>query len=72
MTAQLLLIIVLGLFLFYRQLLVSTFDPGLAVSLGVPVQLVHYSLMAALSLTTPMALAQDAAGAAQIVEGGQS
>ena len=46
-----LLAIVAGLVLFYRQLVVSTFDPGLAVSLGVPVQAVHYGLMAALSLT---------------------
>ncbi len=43
--------IVVGLLLFYRQLLVSTFDPGLAVSLGIPANLVHYALMAVLSLT---------------------
>ena len=43
--------ILFGLFLFYRQLLVSTFDPGLAVSLGIPATLVHYALMAVLSLT---------------------
>jgi manganese/zinc/iron transport system permease protein len=43
--------ILLGLLLFYRHLLVSTFDPGLAVSLGIPASLVHYALMAALSLT---------------------
>ena len=43
--------IVAGLFLFYRPLLVSTFDPGLAVSLGIPAALVHYALMGVLSLT---------------------
>ncbi len=43
--------IVLGLMMFYRQLLVSTFDPGLAVSLGIPANLVHYIVMAVLSLT---------------------
>ena len=44
-------LILLCLALFYRQLLVSTFDPLLARSLGVNVTLFHYGLMAALSLT---------------------
>lgn len=44
-------VILVGIFLFYRPLLVSTFDPGLAVSLGIPVALVHYALMGVLSLT---------------------
>ncbi len=43
--------IVIGLFLFYRTLLVSTFDPGLAISLGIPAAAVHYALMGVLSLT---------------------
>jgi manganese/zinc/iron transport system permease protein len=43
--------IVLGLSVFYRYLLVSTFDPGLAISLGIPALVVHYLLMAVLSLT---------------------
>ncbi|MGH7215323.1 MAG: metal ABC transporter permease [Tepidisphaeraceae bacterium] len=43
--------IVLGLIVFYRQLLVSTFDPALAISLGIPATLIHYLVMAALSLT---------------------
>ncbi|MDQ3028923.1 MAG: metal ABC transporter permease, partial [Actinomycetota bacterium] len=43
--------IVLLLVLFYRPLLVSTFDPGLAISLGIPATLVHYVLMGVLSLT---------------------
>src|SRR5688572_15501492 len=34
--AVILLGVVAGLVLFYRHLLVSTFDPGLAVSLGIP------------------------------------
>jgi manganese/zinc/iron transport system permease protein len=38
--------------LFYRHLLVSTFDPLLARSMRIPATLVHYTLMAALSLTT--------------------
>ena len=43
--------VVLGIVFFYRHLLVSTFDPGLAVSLGVPAAFVHYMLMGVLSLT---------------------
>lgn len=42
---------VIGLFVFYRHLLVSTFDPGLAVSIGIPAAAVHYGMMAVLSLT---------------------
>ena len=37
---------------FYRHLLVSTFDPLLARSMGVPAAAVHYAVMAVLSLTT--------------------
>jgi manganese/zinc/iron transport system permease protein len=47
---------VLGLVLvllvaFYRHVLISTFDPGLAVSQGIPASFVHYGLMGVLSLT---------------------
>src|SRR5687767_325340 len=50
-TAIILVGIVAGLMIFYRHLLVSTFDPGLAVSLGIPAAAVHYVLMGVLSLT---------------------
>jgi len=43
--------VVVLLLLFYRHLLVCTFDPALAVSLGLPVALITYSQMAALSLS---------------------
>jgi ABC-type Mn2+/Zn2+ transport system permease subunit/Mn-dependent DtxR family transcriptional regulator len=43
--------ILLALVLFYRQLLVATFDPLLALSLGINVTLIHYGLMTVLSLT---------------------
>ena len=36
--------------LFYKELLVSSFDPGLAYSLGINSTVVHYSLMCMLSL----------------------
>lgn len=43
--------IVLAIITFYRPLLVVTFDPGLAVSLGIPARFIHYAIMAVLSLT---------------------
>lgn len=43
--------IIVLLLLFYRYLLVSTFDPSLAISLGIPATAVHYGMMALLSLT---------------------
>jgi manganese/zinc/iron transport system permease protein len=36
---------------FYRQLLVTSFDPGLARSLGMPVKATHHGLMIALAFT---------------------
>jgi manganese/zinc/iron transport system permease protein len=36
--------------LFYKELLISSFDPGLAVSVGINVNVIHYGLMAALSV----------------------
>jgi manganese/zinc/iron transport system permease protein len=49
--AGILALIVTGLIVFYRHLLVSTFDPGLATSMGIPAVAVHYALMGVLSLT---------------------
>lgn len=49
--AAILLFIIACLVVFYRQLLVCTFDPGLAVSLGIPARFVHYAMMTVLSLT---------------------
>lgn len=43
--------IVLTIAVFYRSLLVATFDPGLAISLGIPATFIHYAMMGALSLT---------------------
>jgi manganese/zinc/iron transport system permease protein len=36
--------------LFYKELLISSFDPGLASSVGIRAGVVHYALMAALSV----------------------
>jgi manganese/zinc/iron transport system permease protein len=36
--------------LFYKELLVSSFDPGLAASVGINAGVMHYALMSALSV----------------------
>ena len=41
----------IAIVIFYRQLLVSTFDPALAISLGIPATFIHSALMSVLSLT---------------------
>ncbi len=49
--AVILSLLVLGIIVFYRPLLITTFDPSLAVSVGIAVGVAHYGLMTALSLT---------------------
>ena len=44
------LVVVLLITIFYKELLVSSFDPGLAFSLGINATVVHYSLMSMLSV----------------------
>lgn len=51
--------------LFAKELLVSSFDPGLARSVGVRPNLVHYALMAALSIVVVSAF--EAVGAILVV-----
>ena len=41
---------ILLIWVFYKELLVSSFDPGLALSLGINATLVHYALMSWLSV----------------------
>lgn len=50
---------------FYRQLLVSSFDPGLAASLGVNASVVHYALMGWLSVVVVSCF--DSVGAILVV-----
>ena len=45
------ILVILSVILFYRQLLVTSFDFTLAKTLGMPVSLIHYGLMLLLSLT---------------------
>lgn len=42
-------VVVLMILLFYKELLVSSFDPALALSVGINATVVHYSLMGVLS-----------------------
>ncbi|MEW6279122.1 MAG: metal ABC transporter permease [Candidatus Eremiobacterota bacterium] len=51
--------------LFYKELLVTSFDPGLAWSLGIPPSRYHYALMGALALTVVNAF--EAVGAILVV-----
>lgn len=51
--------------IFYKQLLVSSFDPGLASSLGINASVVHYSLMCWLSVVVVSAF--ESVGAILVV-----
>lgn len=59
------LAVLAGVLLFYKGLLVTSFDPGLAVSLGLRTDLYHYGLMAALSVTVVSAF--ESVGAILVV-----
>lgn len=48
--------VVLMVILFYRPLLLSTFDPTMAKATGLPVKFIHYMLMLLLSLVTVVSL----------------
>jgi len=60
-----LLITISLLFLFFKELKVSTFDKGLAASLGFSPAIIHYGLMSVSSITTVGAF--DAVGAILVV-----
>lgn len=49
-------VVLAGVFLFYKQLLLTTFDPLMAQAIGMPVRLIHYLLMVFLSLVTVSSL----------------
>ncbi len=48
--------VILMVILFYRPLLLSTFDPTMAKATGLPVRFIHYMLMLLLSLVTVVSL----------------
>lgn len=58
-----LVLIVIGLF--YKEWKLTTFDPNLAASIGIPVVAMHYLYMTLLSITTVSAF--DAVGAIMVV-----
>lgn len=60
-----LLIVLIFLTAFYKEWKITTFDPALAASLGIPVMLMHYVFMSLVSITTVASF--DAVGAIMVV-----
>ncbi|UOY93458.1 metal ABC transporter permease [Ectobacillus sp. JY-23] len=60
-----LLINVVLITLLYKEIKISSFDPEMAVAIGIPVVVIHYLLMGMLSLTTVAAF--DSVGAILVV-----
>ena len=58
-------VVALLIVVFYKELLVSSFDPGLAFSLGINATVVHYALMAVLSVVVVSAF--ESVGAILVV-----
>lgn len=51
LSAVIMLIIVITILLFYKQLLVTSFDPTMAVTIGISTTFIHYMLMTLLSMS---------------------
>lgn len=60
-----LVIVISAIWLFYKEWKLTSFDPGLAVSIGIPVLALHYLFMTLVSITTVAAF--DAVGAIMVV-----
>lgn len=60
-----LLIVLFFIILFYKEWKITTFDPALAASLGIPVVFMHYLFMTLVSITTVASF--DAVGAIMVV-----
>ncbi len=60
-----LLVVVVIIIAFYKEWKITSFDPALAASLGIPVIFMHYLFMSLVSLTTVAAF--DAVGAIMVV-----
>ncbi|PSL43226.1 iron/zinc/copper transport system permease protein [Salsuginibacillus halophilus] len=56
LTGSITVVVLAAVFLFYKQLVLSTFDPTNAEAIGMPVKLIHYVLMVVLSLVTVASL----------------
>ncbi|SHF71852.1 metal ABC transporter permease [Ornithinibacillus halophilus] len=67
-TAILFLVLIIVVFMilaFYKEWKITSFDPALAASIGIPVVLMHYVFMSLVSVTTVAAF--DAVGAIMVV-----
>ncbi|MFB5267355.1 metal ABC transporter permease [Paenibacillus enshidis] len=60
-----LITILVAILAFYKEWKITSFDPALAASLGIPVVLMHYVFMSLVSITTVAAF--DAVGAIMVV-----
>lgn len=49
-------VVILSVYLFYKELLISSFDPTMAQAYGLPIRLIHYFLMILLTLVTVASL----------------
>jgi len=50
------IIVLVSIYLFYKELLVSSFDPTMARAYGLPIRVIHYFLMVLLTLVTVASL----------------
>lgn len=48
--------VLLAIYVFYKELLVSSFDPTMAATYGLPINIIHYFLMTLLTLVTVASL----------------
>ncbi|WP_054949310.1 metal ABC transporter permease [Numidum massiliense] len=56
MTFAIGVVIIAAVYLFYKELLISSFDPTMSAAYGLPNQLIHYFLMTLLTLVTVASL----------------
>ena len=52
MLAAVLLVVLIVILAFYKEWKITSFDPALAASIGIPVVLMHYVFMSLVSITT--------------------
>ena len=65
MLATVLLVVLIVILAFYKEWKITSFDPALATSIGIPVVLMHYVFMSLVSITTVASF--DAVGAIMVV-----
>ncbi|RSK28272.1 metal ABC transporter permease [Bacillus sp. HMF5848] len=65
MLSVVLIINIILIALFYKEIKISSFDPEMALALGIPITVIHYLLMGMLSITTVASF--DSVGAILVV-----